>query len=193
MNFFKSKLASFILIALSFIAIPSASYAGGGLFPLGNSVEKPWYLGAAIGASHLEPKVLTTGGSVTDDTSEGMQVFAGYKMNSRFAVEAFYSDLGKAQIDVVTDTSHVDYQVFGVGLVASIPVNKKVSLFGKVGYAKLKNKVKENFAYRQVNDNSTYKGIGMEYKLSEAVSLRLAYDHYDSDYQFLSLGFQINF
>jgi OOP family OmpA-OmpF porin len=155
--------------------------------------SSPWYAGMNVGASKLEPKVTVVGGSVTESASQGGKIYAGYKFNETLAFEAFYADLGAAEIDIVTDTSDVDYTAYGAGLILSVPVSGTLRLQGKIGYGKLENAVKAGLAYRQIEENMIYSGVGLEYRLNDHVSWRVDYDHYDKDYQFLSMGFQFHF
>lgn len=59
---------------------------------------KGLYLGASFGQSILEPNVKPVGGKVDDNKGTAFKLNAGYRINKRFAVEAFYADLGKAAV-----------------------------------------------------------------------------------------------
>jgi OOP family OmpA-OmpF porin len=161
------------------------------MFEVGN--YKHWYLGLGLGKTKLEPKVTVVGGVVDDNQSNGYKLYGGYKFNNAIAFEAFYTDLGAAHIDIVTDESDVDYQAYGAGLVLGLPLTKKLRLQGKVGYGGLKTTVKEGLAYEQIHENMVYTGAGIEYRINKDLSWRVDYDYFDKDYQMLSAGLQFHF
>ena len=194
-NKYKHKLIRNFILTLGLMSIPfTTAHAGGGFFPVGkSSVDKPWYIGGSVGLSRLEPRVLVAGGSVTDDSSVGLQVYGGYRFTEKFALEAFYADLGNAEIDVVTTLSDVDYSVFGVGGVYNFWTKDDFSFHVKLGYANLSNQVSNNLSFRQVNGSSVYGGLGMDYKINDRWSWRVSYDVYDADVKQLSIGLKFSF
>ncbi|MEE9309563.1 MAG: translocation/assembly module TamB domain-containing protein [Cocleimonas sp.] len=179
------------------VGLASASFspvkAGGVGSLLDVKYDKPWYFGVGLGKTKLEPRVTTPGGFVDNNKSQGYKVYGGYKVNNTLAFEAFYTDLGAAHIDIITNSSDVDYQAYGAGLTVGLPLTKRLSLQGKVGYGGLENKVKAGLAYEQVNENMVYTGLGLEYRINRKLSWRAEYDYFDKDYQMLSGGLQFHF
>ena len=68
--------------------------AGGGSST--SFLTKGNYLGGSIISSILEPNVPL--GDVTEESAFGYEVYVGHKLTDRFAIEAFYTDLGAADI-----------------------------------------------------------------------------------------------
>ena len=195
MKLIKNKYRSLIAI-LGLMSIPftTTAYAGGVFFPVGgSSVDKPWYIGGSIGLSRLEPRVLIAGGSVTDNSSVGLQVYGGYRFTEKFALEAFYTDLGNAEVDAVTTLSDVDYSAFGIGGVYNFWSKDDFTFHVKLGYANLSNEVSNNLSFRQVNGDSVYAGIGVGHQINDKWSWRADYDVYDADFQQLSIGLKFSF
>jgi len=188
----KVKPLSFVIVGLT-VALFSPVKAGELDKKLGSETIKHWYVGANLGQSKLEPNVTVVGGIVDDNKSNAYKVYGGYKFTNSLAIEAFYSDLGAAHIDIITDESDIDYKAFGAGLVLSLPITRKLKVQGKVGYGALKNDIKNGLAYEQIEENMVYSGLGFEYYLGGKLSWRFDYDHFDKDYQLLSTGLQFNF
>ncbi|MBX3445173.1 MAG: porin family protein [Parvibaculaceae bacterium] len=109
------------------------------------------------------------GWSRNDDdwTWRGM---AGWRLNQYLAVQAFYADLADISVGGVTDS--VD--TYGAELLVSFPVANNVALYGKGG---LHN-------YDDVGSGrelSWLGGAGADFAVSENMSVRTEWTHYDLD------------
>jgi hypothetical protein len=68
------------------------------LFAATSFADTPWYVGGGLGLTKIsqdKPRPNTTGLDF-DDNDGGIQLFAGYELDSRWAVEAGYIDFGDA-------------------------------------------------------------------------------------------------
>lgn len=98
------------------------------------------YLGAGFGRSEVDEEVtigLIDTGTV-DATDTGFKVFGGYRINTWYALESAYVDLGEVTYsgafgaDAVTDGS-VEVSGATVGPVVFLPLNPSFEVFGKAG------------------------------------------------------------
>ena len=113
-------------------------------FFAGTPKQKGAYIGASFGQSTLKPNVNTVGGSVTDSSDMAYKVFAGYKINSKFAVEGFYAEMGDAEVDTGSKVGDINYRLAGASGLYTHQFKSRFSGFAKVGAAKLGNKVTNN-------------------------------------------------
>jgi len=155
--------------------------------------ESGLYGGAGAGITHLKPDTDKTDFEIDDEIDFGWQVFFGYDLNKRFAIEGYYANLGEATLK---PQGSVDYHVYGVsGLyrfyhhdgVAGLVARKGLSYFGKIGVGKMGNDGKDVDVHR-VNDAHVHFGLGAEYGFRDGYALRADIDLYDDDAQMLSVN-----
>lgn len=184
---------AFSILAATFHT--STSSAGGGLsgFWPSHPVDSGLYLGLSAGQSKLEPHVTVPGGVVDSNSDTAYKVTAGYDFNSTLAIEAFYADMGAAHIKTNTQSSDVDYKLYGAAGVYTQPFTEKLSGLAKVGYAKVDNAVEPGVTYEQIEEGVIYGGLGLEYDLTDSLSLKAEYEYFDEDMQFLSAGINWKF
>ena len=177
----QSKLLS-TAILLGVILLPQTVFA-----------ESKLYIGGNLGISTLEPRVVD--GSVDDDSDTAYKLYAGYNVGTKnhFSIEAFYADMGAAHIKTPTTQGNVDYKLYGAGVVYNKPFNKKLSGFGKLGFAGVDNDAKSSITIRQIESNVIYSGLGVEYSLNIKLSARVEYEYFDKDIQLLSAGLRWSF
>jgi OOP family OmpA-OmpF porin len=190
--------AAAIAAAIATLGSPAAGAADAGT---------GFYVGAGIGATHFDQDfgaavrnaydgtVFTvTSASMTDDNGTTGLVYAGWQFHPNFAVEAAYTDLGKAKATYTlerqgTITRDAEYKASAatVSLVGSVPVGAGFSLFAKGGVAWTKLKYHENIDDRGVPDSFTAPdlnqtrgtaGIGATYAATPNLSIRGEWDRY---------------
>ncbi|MES2162131.1 MAG: OmpA family protein [Pseudomonadota bacterium] len=161
-----------------------------------------WYLGAGVGRSraNIDQQRLTTslqanGASVTafntDERDTGYKLFVGKQLNRYLAVELGYFDLGKFGFNATTSGNGVlngeaGFRGANLDLLAQLPLTERLSLLGRVGanYAKTSTHFSGNrLAAVTGPDQSEHKfnpkaGVGLEYKLNEALALRGEVERY---------------
>ncbi len=161
-----------------------------------------WYLGAGVGRSraNIDQQRLTTslqanGASVTafntDQRDTGYKLFVGKQLNRYLAVELGYFDLGKFGFNATTSGNGVlngeaGFRGANLDLLAQLPLTERLSLLGRVGanYAKTSTHFSGNrLAAVTGPDQSEHKfnpkaGVGLEYKLNEALALRGEVERY---------------
>jgi len=150
--------------------------------------QESWYIGGSIGQSKLTPD----GGTqwhVTDDTSGTKKLYTGVNVTKDTSLEAFWADLGDADLKSSTQTGSINYKAIGVAGVYKPPINiAGIRPLGKLGIARFTTKDKGTISSKQLHDNSLFLGLGAEYALTHNINLRAEYERYDKDIKQYSLG-----
>ena len=161
-----------------------------------------WYIGAGIGRSRanidqdrLTRSLSANGAAVTafstDERDTGYKLFVGKQLNRYLALELGYFDLGKFSFNSATSgngafNGEAGFRGANLDLLAQLPLSERLSLLGRVGanYAKagthfsgnrLNAVTGPNRSERKLNAKA---GLGLEYKLSEALALRGEVERY---------------
>jgi OOP family OmpA-OmpF porin len=163
--------------------------------------EAGWYVGGNVGQSRarfenqpiineVSPGLSSTvvGGNHIDG---GGKLFFGYQLSPYFSLEAGYFDLGEAQFYANTlpaGAIHANRQVRGINLdvVGYVPFTENFSAFGRLGVTRaLTQNTFEGFGAAagmsgKLSDKDAFPkaGVGLEYKFSEALALRVEAERY---------------
>jgi OOP family OmpA-OmpF porin len=162
-----------------------------------------WYMGAGVGQSHakidearLRRSLSANGASVTsfaaDERELGGKLFVGKQLNRYLAVEAGYFDLGKFNFAATTSGNGVlrgetGFRGVNLDLLGQLPLTERLSLLGRAGvqYAQASTHFSGNRLNAVTNPNPAREkrgnakvGLGLEYKLSEALALRGEVERY---------------
>jgi predicted porin len=133
------------------------------------------YVGGTVGST-----------AITDLSSKvGFGGYLGLKLNENFAVEAGAQSLGKFNV-AGTDVSASAYNV---SVVASLPVDPKISVFGRVGYGSLTAAAGGTTA----DTNSALYGLGARYNINQNLAVRAEYTRLASDTGTFGVGLQYGF
>jgi OOP family OmpA-OmpF porin len=131
--------------------------------------------------------------SISEDKKGfGGKFFAGKQFNQNFAIELGYFDLGKFDYSATnskggTLSRHTSVRGGNLDLIGILPMSQRFSIYGRVGatYAMVRDNIGGNIAYageelrnKKFNPKA---GIGLEYKLSEALALRGEVERYRLD------------
>ena len=195
-----SKLAA--MIALACASMMNVQAAGqdtaqaGSVFVNPDWANSAWYMGAGIGQSRgdidsRQVRGLTANGqtvtSFTEDTRDvGGKLFVGKQLNKYIAIEASYFDLGKFNYRATTTgngvlASETEYRGGALDLVGQLPLTQRFSVLGRAGlhYTKATTSFTGNRLNALDNPNPPNEGrrnakvgVGIEYKLTEALALR---------------------
>jgi OOP family OmpA-OmpF porin len=155
-----------------------------------------WYAGATLGQSRAtidEQRIRTSlaanGATVTGFSSDGRDraysVFVGKQLSRYFAVEAGYFDLGKFNFNSTTSgggtfNGEAGFKGANVDLVGQYPLTERFSVLGRAGlqYSRATDHFTGNRLTAVTNPNPSRSragakfGLGLEYKLSEALAMR---------------------
>lgn len=201
-----SKLTATIALACASIMATNPAFADpmttDGSFINADWANKAWYVGAGVGQSRAKIdearliRSLTANGATmnhfgADERDLGYKLFVGKQLNQYFSVEAGYFDLGKFSFDAATSGNGVlrgetGFRGVNLDLIGQLPLSERVSLLGRAGmqYAKTSTYFAGNRLAAVTNPNSSERklngklGLGLEYKLSEALALRAEVERY---------------
>lgn len=144
------------------------------------------YIGANVGSAQIDVTEL--------DSSRAFSVLGGYSINSNFAAEVAFVNLGSA--DNVVSGAIVKSGALSVSGVGSYPINNMFSLIGKMGVALT--------TLKATGTDSSSKtglvfGVGAQYNLNNRIGMRVGYDAYNvggvitDDEHVMSVGVIFNF
>ena len=192
MNFTK-KVASMTAIAAAAVLMTQSATAQDAQFVNPEWANSATYIGAAIGQSRANIndadtiRGLTRPGQTvntwsSDERDVGYKLFMGKQLNRNFAIEAGYFDLGDFNYRARTAQggttgANLSYKGLNLDLVTQLPFTDRFSIYSRLGvqYTKavtaFNGSLTSNRVYKDKNFNPKV-GLGMEYKLSEALALR---------------------
>jgi OOP family OmpA-OmpF porin len=148
-----------------------ASFAASAAEP----TQSQYYVGGDVGSTKFDES--------PSETSVG--IFAGYKFDETFAVEANYRRLGKWDVEGFD----VKANQVGISLIASAPVADQFSVYGRLGY----NRVELKAAGEKDHDNKAVYGIGVSYAISKELTARLEWQRPYDDTRNISVGVAYHF
>ncbi len=144
--------------------------------------------GAVIGIDYGHTKI-----SDTDLSGNGLGVFGGYRFSDSVAVEFGYRQL----FNSTTRDFGTPIKLKGTALQASVigylPLGKDLSLFGRLGYNRLKAEASAGAASASSSDNKALFGVGAEYAFASNVAGRLEYQKPASDTSSVLLAVKFSF
>jgi OOP family OmpA-OmpF porin len=159
----KNKVLSATLLAV--LASTSA-------FAASAADDSGFYAGAGVGQSFVDERGY-------DDEDTAFSVFGGYQFNRYFALEGAYTDFGKIEPEAAG--SELEADTVSLTAVGTVPITDKFSAYAKAGFSRW-NLDTELPALTNTADDSgtdpTY-GLGVQYKINDAVSLRGEYNRFE--------------
>ena len=133
------------------------------------------YVGGSVGST-----------AITDLSSKvGFGGYAGIKLNENFAIEAGAQSLGKFNV-AGTDVKATAYNV---SVLAGVPIDPKISVYGRLGYGSLTATANGGSA----DTNSALYGVGARYQLNQNLAVRAEYTRLASDTGTFGVGLQYGF
>ncbi len=186
-DFNKNKNNIMKLIKLT-LMVSLASLSLGSYADEAQNWQESWYIGGAVGKSTLTPKG-NDNWHVTDDQAVSKKLYTGVNITKDAGLEAFWADLGDADLKSNSQSGSINYKAIGIAGVYK-PMVKFAGIrpLAKLGIAKFTTKDKGEVSSKQLHDISLFMGAGAEYALSDNVNLRAEYEHYDKDVAHYNLG-----
>lgn len=160
------------------------------------------YVGANVGGTRanfnndsinnvLTGQGLIVNSSSTNNSSTGYKLFGGYQFTPNFALEGGYFDLGRFSYGSTTipaGTFNGSTRVNGLNLdlVGMVPLSDKFSVLGRIGAAYAQSRanfastgfVPVNTGNPSRNETALKLGVGIQYAITEALSLRAELERY---------------
>jgi OmpA-OmpF porin, OOP family len=176
-------------------------------------IEPGWYVGADFGHAEIEPEGQAFYRD-KDFSDTAFSLHSGYRVNSYFAIEAAYADLGdysyRAELysEIFVPRILHQYEIIISGrrldlaLVANIPLGERFEAYAKAGFANTEvesefRSIDDNFQSKDSSTDAFY-GVGLRFHFDAPWSLRLQWDRtqlgdYESDIDALWLGAEYRF
>jgi len=150
--------------------------------------EDPFYVGLGLGVSFLEPETNSVALTLAEDSDIAYKIFGGYRFDRNWSIEAFWANLGEAEIAATSGNNlFVEYKTFGVGGAYTYALNDRWSVFAKTGVGRLDTKLR-NAALERVEDYYVFGGVGATWNMTGTWDLRAEYEYFDTDAQLLSFN-----
>ena len=161
-----------------------------------------WYFGADIGRSKariddqdIRAALAADGASSTvlndRNQSTAYKVFGGYQFNDYLAIEGGYFDLGKFGYTATTTppgtlNGELRFKGFNLDLIGMLPLTDSLSAFGRIGFDD--GRTTDQFSSTgilatrnpnpQKTEFNTKFGVGLQYRLTQALAVRLEAERY---------------
>jgi OOP family OmpA-OmpF porin len=183
------------LAAIAVLSCPAASAAEPFINP--DWADTAWYIGAGAGRGRANvdelriAAALRNGGPVdarvnTDERSNAYKIFVGKQLNHNFAIEGGYQDLGKYGFNSTATpgggvfNGTASFRALNLDLLAQLPMSERFALYARLGaqYTRAKASFSGNRLNAVTGPNRSessfnpHLGLGLEYKLTEALAVR---------------------
>ena len=190
---FTKKVASMTAIATAALLMAQAASAADDQFINPDWANHATYIGAAIGQSRANINDKNTINALTrpgqtinswssDERDMGYKLFVGKQLNRNFAIEGGYFDLGDFNYRAGTAQggttgANLAYKGVNLDLITQLPFTDRFSVYSRLGvqYAKsttqFTGSLNTGRKYNEKKFNPKV-GLGLEYKLSEALAVR---------------------
>jgi len=165
-----------IIAVAATVAAAGAAQAQTNLMDANAYSPRP-YVGVAVSGAKNQ---------AADEWKASPKVFAGYDITQNWGVEAGYTHHGSEDYNTTRNATPVRASVKGsdsyLAAKYTVPVNERVSAYGKLGasYSERKNDLS---GVGRINDRDTgvYGGIGVQYAVNQNVSVVGEYERYGKD------------
>ncbi len=162
-------------IAIAFFVISSAQVFAGGAD--GAGFEPKPYAGISLGSNSFDD-----GTGLADDSDTGFKIFGGLNLNKNFAVEAGYANLGEYTETLTGLNATLDTSAFYLAAVGKMPINDKITLQGKLGFASWDLDVNvPGFGGGSADGVDPMFGIGAAIKINDKASVVVDFTRFDLD------------
>ena len=161
----------------------------------GNGFSEDIFFGGAFGQSDFEGYCKDAADCNAGDTS--WKVYAGYRINETFDVEASYNSIADISKTASTGTVTSEVSALTASAVAKYNVNENIQAFGKVGVASWSS---DNSATGDSDGTGLTFGLGAKVHMNETMKIRAEWERIsgvetggsESDVDMLSLGIEIS-
>jgi opacity protein-like surface antigen len=136
----------------------------------------PWYAGGGLGVSDFAG---CPGAASCDSRDQAYKVYAGYRFTRHLAVEAGYTDLGKATAtlgDSITETKPRGMAAHAVG---AWPLSERFSLLGRIGLIYGDSKVTGTAPTRNEKGTELAWGAGVQFDVAPQIAVRLEWERFE--------------
>ena len=198
---YAKKMGTFTAVAIALLASQSAFAQDQFVNP--EWASKAWYMGAGVGVSRatidearIRSALLSSGSTAIssftrDEKDRGFKIYLGKQLSRNFAFEAGYYDLGEfsfasSTVPAGSFNGVAAFRGVNLDVVGMLPLSERFGVFARAGVAYTETKT--SFTGTRLNAitgprRSEKKagakfGLGLEYKLSEALAMRAEVERY---------------
>lgn len=139
-----------------------------------------WFIGAGGGVSKFNDGCsILSGAGTCDDNGSYWKAFGGYRFNPYFGFELGYADFGEVSRTAGATSATFDATGMEIVLVATIPLNRQFSLYGKYGLYRwdVDLTVTGAGSVSATGKDVTY-GFGATYNFTKNIAARMEYQKY---------------
>lgn len=170
-----------------------------------NMTPQRAYVGAGVSTVESDFRISGANNVSSSGYKGSGKLFGGVELDQTFGVEAGYTDFRKSRANYTMNGVNGVAEADGYGAYlagkATMPLNERTGLYGKLGVAHTKREMTANTpgVARKVSDNGVYAGVGVQHTLNEQVSLIAEYERYGKKVNFgakpdvLTVGAKYNF
>ncbi len=160
------------------------------------ALAKGLFIGASVGQGDVTIPGASVRLSKDETTYKG---FVGYMFSNFWGLEGSYTGLGSVSGTVEGVDISADLDGFSGFLVGNLPTSPRLDIFAKLGYGvwDIKARFTDSSGTTETEPDGSGLawGIGVAYKLTPSLALRLEYEtlDLDDDLKFTTLGVQYDF
>ncbi|MEJ7808058.1 MAG: outer membrane beta-barrel protein [Telluria sp.] len=158
------------------------------------AIASPGYVGINVGTT---THTVSFDGDSGSENTTGARVYGGYQVSPRFGMEAGYVHFGK--VSETEDGLTVNFKPTAIyaAVTGTMPVSPSFNLFGKLGVSRNSATFGVTFENDSVSMKKTSAtamfGIGVQYKMSDSMSLVAEYENFGKVAKFDEGDFKANF
>lgn len=198
---YAKKMGTFTAVAIALLASQAAFAQDQFVNP--EWANKAWYMGAGVGVTkatideaRIRSGLLASGSTAissftVDEKDRGFKIYLGKQLSRNFAIEGGYYDLGEfsfasSTVPAGSFNGVAAFRGVNLDVVGMLPLSERFSVFARAGVAY--TEAKTSFSGTRLNAitgprRSEKKagakfGLGLEYKLSEALAMRAEVERY---------------
>lgn len=151
--------------------------------------DSGFYIGAGAGMTSFDTCDDLTGLGLTscDDEDSGFKVYAGKGFTQNFGVEVGWVDLGEIKASGPGGTATLGVDGFQVAALGMLPLNPRISLFGKVGVYLWDASASGPGGSLSDDGSDIMFGVGLNWNLARRLDLRVEWEQFDIDGDDVSL------
>lgn len=164
-----------------------ASLGAPSLFAAEQNEGSPWYIGAGLGISSLNPDDRSSSYKLDDNSGSGYKIFAGYDYSDRLSLEGYYADLGEASMLPDGELAYTDMGASALYYFSrDEDSHQRLGPYVKAGVGFMKNSSK--LKYKRVHSTHLSIGAGMFYRFDNGLVVRGDIDLFDKDSSLASIN-----
>lgn len=167
----------------------------------GYDIKRCWYLGAGVGAAHLNPEGRVNGWGTDSAGSLGIEVHLGQYITPKWFWELRYTDAGEAELgnvnsalDEAISDAAISYKIPSI-MAGYVVWSGAVDVYMKAGMSFIETQSTDSrIGQDEQSSTQLAMGAGVQYRLPELPwQVHLSLESYDRDARMFTLGVSRHF